>query len=120
RTELKKVMGAVLETAAWLDEPANRAHAAATLSGARYVNASGNLIDRELHGVYDLGGGLGTKVFGGRQMQFCRGGEVNFPRLGHAIWFLSQYVRFGYLRAEPSYQAIARELILQDLYKEVA
>ena len=42
------------------------------------------------------------------------------PRKSHAIWFLAQYVRFGYLRSEPDYKGIAEKLILDDLYAEVA
>ena len=53
-------------------------------------------------------------------MRFFRIGKVNFPRRGHAIWFMAQYIRFRYLTSEPSYTAIANELILSDLYKQVA
>jgi nitrate/nitrite transport system substrate-binding protein len=53
-------------------------------------------------------------------MLFHRNGETNFPRKSHAIWFMSQYVRFDYLKEAPDYKAIADKIILQDLYKEVA
>jgi nitrate/nitrite transport system substrate-binding protein len=53
-------------------------------------------------------------------MQFYKNGTVNYPRKSHAIWFLTQYVRFKYLDKEPDYKAIADRLILTDLYKEVA
>ena len=53
-------------------------------------------------------------------MMFHRGGAVNFPRKAHGIWFMAQYVRFGYLQHAPDYKAIADKLILQDLYAEVA
>lgn len=118
--ELKLVMGALLDTCRWLDDPRNHPKVAATLSRAEYVNTDANLIEDRLGGIYDLGAGLGTKVFKGDQMRFSRDGEVNFPRRAHAIWFLAQYVRFGYLTAEPSYDALAADLLLTDLYKEVA
>jgi nitrate/nitrite transport system substrate-binding protein len=53
-------------------------------------------------------------------MLFHRNGETNFPRKSHAIWFMTQYVRFDYLKEAPNYRAIADKIILQDLYKEVA
>jgi nitrate/nitrite transport system substrate-binding protein len=54
-------------------------------------------------------------------MRFYNGGKVNFPHRGHALWFMAQYVRFGYLKELPlNYQAIADKLILSDLYREVA
>jgi nitrate/nitrite transport system substrate-binding protein len=53
-------------------------------------------------------------------MQFLRGGQVNFPRRGHAIWAMSQYVRMGLLKEPPPYQQIADELVMTDLYAAVA
>ena len=54
-------------------------------------------------------------------MRFFRDGYVNLPRRRHAIWFLAQYVRFGYLPpTPPTTQALADEVILSDLYAEVA
>ncbi len=51
---------------------------------------------------------------------FYNNGIVNTPKKSNAIWFLAQYVRFGYLKAEPAYKAIADKLILSDLFAEVA
>lgn len=53
-------------------------------------------------------------------MLFHKDGFVNAPRTAHGIWFMSQYVRFGYLKKAPDYQKIAGTLIMSDLYKEVA
>jgi len=36
------------------------------------------------------------------------------------MWFLAQYVRFGYLKTDPDYKGIAEKLILDDLFAEVA
>jgi nitrate/nitrite transport system substrate-binding protein len=121
RTEdLKKVMGAVLEAGKWLDDAANRKKAAQTLGTPAFVNAKPADIEGRLTGTYDLGAGLGTKTFADDNMAFFRNGETNFPRKAHAIWFMAQYQRFGYLKAAPAYEKIASDIILTDLYKEVA
>jgi nitrate/nitrite transport system substrate-binding protein len=120
KADLKKVMGAILEASKWLDFSWNRARTADTIGRPEYVNAPAQVIEDRLNGVYDLGAGLGKKKFLGDQMRFSRSGKVNFPRRAHAIWFMAQYVRFGYLKSEPNYNAIAKELILTDLYKDVA
>ena len=78
------------------------------------------MIEDRLNGIYDLGAGLGTKVFKGNQMRFCRAGAVNFPRRSYVYWFLAQYQRFGLLKSAPNYKAIADDLLLQDVYKQVA
>ena len=120
RDTLKDVMAAVLKASRWLDDPANRSKAAETVAPENYINAPAAEIRGRLTGVYDLGGGLGQKDFKGEQMQFHRGGQVNFPRRGHAIWAMSQYVRMGLLKEPPPYQQLADQLVLTDLYTEVA
>jgi nitrate/nitrite transport system substrate-binding protein len=117
---LKDVMGAILEASEWLDEPANRAEAADTIGVEAYVNAQPDAIRGRLTGTYDLGADLGEKTYEGNQMRFFRDGLVNFPRRSHGLWFLSQYERFGYLDEAPPYQELVDELILTDLYAEVA
>jgi nitrate/nitrite transport system substrate-binding protein len=121
RGELKKVMAAILEASKWLDDMGNRAKAAKVIGGQQYVYAPADVIDARLAGNYDLGGGLGTKTFTDDMMLFHRGGETNFPRYSYGIWFMTQYARFGRLPALPAdAEQIARTVILQDLYKEVA
>lgn len=120
RDDLKKVMLAVMEASIWLDQIENRAEAADVISGQAYVNAPVDVLKDRLVGKYDLGGGLGEKTFTDDYMLYHKDGLVNFPRKGHAIWFMSQYVRFEYLKEAPDYAAIADKLIMQDLYKEVA
>jgi nitrate/nitrite transport system substrate-binding protein len=120
RGDLKLVMRAVLEASVWLDKPENRAEAARVIGDKAFVNAPAEVIDERLAGKYDLGGGLGQKTFTDDGMLFHRAGSINFPRKSHAVWFLTQYQRFGYLKQAPDYQTIADSLIMQDLYKEVA
>ena len=121
RDDLKKVMAAILEASRWLDEPANRAQAAKVIGGQQYVYAPADVIDARLAGNYDLGGGLGSRTFTDDMMLFHRGGETNFPRYSYGIWFMTQYARFGRLPAlPPDADQIARTVILQDLYREVA
>jgi nitrate/nitrite transport system substrate-binding protein len=117
---VKKLMRATLEAAQWLDNIPNIRKAAATIGQPQYVNASPDVIGARLEGRYDMGGGLGTKQYLEDRMQFFRGGKTPYPRLSHGIWFMAQYVRFGYLKTAPDYKAIANKLILQDLYEEVA
>jgi nitrate/nitrite transport system substrate-binding protein len=120
KAALKSAMAAVLAAAKWLDVPANRAKAADTLGLEQYVNAPAADIRGRLSGSYDLGEGLGMKDFKGRQMQYFKDGAVNFPRRAHAIWAMAQYGRLGLLKDAPAYADLAREIILTDLYKEVA
>ncbi|POY36815.1 nitrate ABC transporter [Flavobacterium alvei] len=120
KADLVKVMKAVMEACKWLDVPANRKKAAAIIGKAPYVNAPAEVIENRLMGNYDLGCNQGTEVYDKDYMLFYKGGTVNYPRKSHAIWAMAQFVRFGYLKEAPNYNAIADKLILQDLYEEVA
>jgi nitrate/nitrite transport system substrate-binding protein len=120
REELKKVMMAVLEACKWLDNRANRKKASEVIGRGPYVNAPADVIEARLLGDYNLGCDQGTEIYANNYMLFHRGGETNFPRKSHAIWFMAQFVRFDYLQALPDYNAIAEKLIMQDLYREVA
>ena len=117
---LKDVMGAVLKASAWLDDRANRKKASEVTGAPAYVNAPPAAIEGRLLGDYKLGAGIPDKTFGDDYMTFFRGGQVNAPRRGHAIWFLAQYRRLGLLKEDPPYQELADSLILRDLYEEVA
>lgn len=119
RDELKAVMRAVLEASRWLDDLNNRRQAAGVIGKQAYVNAPPEVIEARLLGEYDIGCGLKHK-YTDDYMLFHNAGAVNFPRKSHAIWFLAQYVRFGYLPQAPKYKEIADKLVLQDLYREVA
>ncbi len=124
REDLKKVMMAVLEASQYLDDKAgftkNRTETAQKIGTALYVNAKPEVIQARLLGDYNLGTAPGTKKFGDDTMLFHRGGETNYPRLSYGVWFLTQYQRFGLLSKAPDYQAMAKDVILSDLYKEVA
>jgi nitrate/nitrite transport system substrate-binding protein len=120
REELKKVMMAVIEACKWLDNRANRKKAAEIIGRTPYVNAPADVIEARLMGDYNLGCDQGTQIYTNDYMLFHRNGETNFPRKSHAIWFMTQFVRFDYLQEAPDYTAIADKLIMQDLYREVA
>ena len=119
REELKGVMRAVLEASVWLDNPDNRKQAAAVIGKPSYVNAPADVIEARLLGKYDLGCNQNYS-YTDDYMMFHRGGAVNYPRKSHGIWFMAQYLRFGYLQSAPDYKRIADTLIQQDLYTEVA
>jgi nitrate/nitrite transport system substrate-binding protein len=119
REELKLVMKAILEASQWLDDLNNRKQAAAIIGKQAYVNAPPEVIEARLLGDYDLGCDLKHK-YTDDYMLFYNSGKVNFPRKAHGIWFMAQYVRFGYLPQAPNYQEVVNKLVLQDLYREVA
>ena len=120
KEDLKKVMKAIIEACRWLDNMGNRKKAASWLTKPNYVNAPLAVIEARLLGSSDLGCDLGVQKYKDDYMTFYNNGIVNTPKKSYAYWFLAQYVRFGYLKAEPDYKGIAEKLILDDLFAEVA
>lgn len=121
RNDLKLMVRAILEASQYIEDKKNIAQVAKTIGAQSYVNAPADVIDNRLEGKYALGKDLGEVTFGEDTMRFYRDGNVNFPKYGHAMWFMAQYVRFGYLKEMPANaKEIAQKLIMQDLYKEVA
>src|SRR6187455_2622920 len=120
KEDLKKVMKAIIEACKWLDVMGNRSKAASWLTKPNYVNAPLQVIEARLKGSYDLGCELGIQKYKDDYMLFYNNGIVNTPKKSYGIWFMAQYVRFGYLKSDPDYKNIADKLILSDLYAEVA
>jgi nitrate/nitrite transport system substrate-binding protein len=120
KEDLKKVMKAIIEACKWLDVMGNRSKAASWLTKPNYVNAPLQVLEARLKGSYDLGCELGVQKYKDDYMTFYNNGLVNTPKKSYAIWFMAQYVRFGYLKTDPDYKGIAEKLILDDLYAEVA
>ncbi len=53
-------------------------------------------------------------------MKFFNDGAVNFPYLSDGMWFLTQQQRWGLLKAEPDYLAVASAINRIDVYKDAA
>ena len=120
KADLKNVMKALIEACRWLDDMGNRKKAAGWLTKPNYVNAPLQVIEARLMGANDLGCDLGVQKYKDDYMTFYNNGIVSTPKKSHAAWFLAQYVRFGYLKADPDYKGIPEKLILDDLFAEVA
>ena len=117
---LEDLMAAILKASKWLDDLGNRAKAATVIGAPGYVNAPAAEIESRLLGQYAMGAGIPDKTYEGDQMVFFKDGAVNSPRRAHAIWFLTQYQRFGLLKEAPPYQQLADSIILRDVYEKVA
>jgi nitrate/nitrite transport system substrate-binding protein len=122
RDQVKAIMRAILEASAYIDDPKNKDAVAKIIGKPAYVNAPADVIDARLSGEYNLGSTLGTKTFTDDSMKFFDGGKVNYPRLAYGIWFQAQYARFypDKMAGAEDFAAVAKKLILQDLYLEVA
>jgi nitrate/nitrite transport system substrate-binding protein len=115
----RALIAAVLEAARWIDaSPANRQKMALTVAGKPYVNAPAKVIEGRIQGNYE--DGLGKSWKDEKPMRFFDEGAVSFPYLSDGMWFLTQHKRWGLLKEDPDYLAVAKKVNRIDLYKEAA
>lgn len=101
---------AVLEASRWLEASAeNRLAAAEILAGDAWVATRREAIADSLFGV-------GEPL----PMRFHADGEVNFPWLSDATWFMTQHKRWGLLAEHPDYEGVACRVQRVALYREAA
>ncbi len=107
---------AILDASRWLDTMSNRRKAAETIADKSYVNCPVDIIDQRLEGWY----GNGKKWKDANYMKFFNEGKANYPYLSDGMWLLTQHKRWGLLKAEPDYLAVARQINRIDLYTDAA
>jgi nitrate/nitrite transport system substrate-binding protein len=115
----RALVAAVLEAGRWIDaSPTHRGAAAEILASPAYVNAGRDVIAARLHGRYE--DGLGRRWRDPDPLQFHADGEANFPWLSDGMWFMTQHRRWGLLREDPDYLAVAARVNRVGLYREAA
>jgi len=91
---------------------------AETIADKSYVNTSVDVINQRILGRYQ--NGLGKTWDDPNYMKFYNDGAVNFPYLSDGMWFLTQHKRWGLLKDDVDYLAVARQINQIDLYKDAA
>jgi nitrate/nitrite transport system substrate-binding protein len=115
----RALMAAVLEASKWIDASlANKNKMAEVIADKSYVNTSKDVIDQRIMGRYQ--NGLGKTWDDPNYMKFYNEGMVNFPYLSDGMWFMTQHRRWGLLKDDPDYLAVAKQVNQIDLYKEAA
>lgn len=110
---------AVLEASRFIDtDEENRSSTAQLLSGSEYVDAPLSAILPRFLGHYE--DGLGHAWQDAHRLRFHGDGAVNFPYLSDAMWFMTQFRRWGLLREDPDYLGVARQVQQLALYRQAA
>ncbi|HAF01854.1 MAG TPA: nitrate transporter, partial [Methylophilaceae bacterium] len=109
---------AILEASRYIDATANRESVAKLIAGKAYVNAPEEVILGRFLGHYD--NGIGKKWEDPNYMKFFNDGKVSYPYLSDGMWFLTQHKRWGLLKSDPDYLAVAKKVNRIDIYTEAA
>jgi nitrate/nitrite transport system substrate-binding protein len=115
----RAMTAAVLEASKWIDASlSNKTKMAETIADKAYVNTSVDVINQRILGRYQ--NGLGKTWDDPNYMKFYNDGAVNFPYLSDGMWFLTQHRRWGLLKEDVDYLAVAKAINQIDLYKDAA
>ena len=115
----RALVAAVLEAGRWIDEgDANRQAMIEVIASPAYVNTGREVIGPRILGQYD--NGLGKRWQDPHSLRFYGDGAVNFPYLSDGMWFLTQHRRWGLLKDDPDYVAVAAAVNQVRLYREAA
>jgi nitrate/nitrite transport system substrate-binding protein len=115
----RALIAAVLEASKWIDAGlVNKSKMAETIADKSYVNTSVDVINQRILGRYQ--NGLGRTWDDPNHMKFFNDGQVNFPYLSDAMWFQTQHKRWGLMKTDPDYLAVATSVNQIKLYTEAA
>lgn len=110
---------AILEASRFIDESQeNRRSTAQLIAGSDYVNAPVASIESRFLGQYE--DGLGHAWLDKHPLRFFGNGEVNMPYHSDGLWFMTQLRRWGLLREDPDYVAVAQSVQQTSLYRDAA
>ncbi len=109
---------ALLEASRYVDDMANRRQVSEVIAARDCLDCAVAVIDRRMAGNYE--DGLGRQWHDPHYMKFYDEGAVNFPYLSDGMWFLTQHKRWGLLKEDPDYLALARQINQTELYQQAA
>jgi nitrate/nitrite transport system substrate-binding protein len=115
----RALVAAVLEAGRWIDaSAANREAATEAIASPAFVNVPRELIRERMLGRYE--DGLGHRWHDAHRLRFYGDGAATFPYLSDGMWFMTQHRRWGLLKSDPDYRAVAARVNRIDLYREAA
>lgn len=110
---------AILEASRFIDQSTeNRRSTAQLIAGRDYVDAPVAAIEPRFLGQYE--DGLGHAWQDKHPLRFFGDGEVNMPYHSDGLWFMTQLRRWGLLREDPDYLAVAQSVQQTSLYRDAA
>src|SRR5439155_22703559 len=115
----RAMTAAIIDAGRWIDASlVNRQKTAEIVADRSYVNTDKEVIVARMLGRYD--NGIGRTWDDKDHMKFFNDGYVNFPFLSDGMWFMTQHRRWGLLKEDVDYLAVAKKVNRIDIYKAAA
>jgi nitrate/nitrite transport system substrate-binding protein len=115
----RAMTAAIIDAGRWIDASlSNRQKTAETVAEKSYVNTDKDVILARMLGRYD--NGIGRSWDDPNAMKFYNDGHVSYPYLSDGMWFLTQHRRWGLLKEDVDYLAVAKKVNRLDVYAAAA
>jgi two-component system, oxyanion-binding sensor len=115
---LQAVIRAVLKAATWADAPENRGELASLLARPAYVDAPEAVVRQSLVGSPPYAAGQDGPA--SQDYIVFNRYAASFPWRSHALWFLTQMLRWGQIGPEVDLRAVADAVYRPDLFRRAA
>ena len=116
---VRAMTAAIIDAGRWIDASlSNRQKMAEVVSNTAFVNTSVDVINQRILGRYT--NGLGKTWDDPNHMKFFNDGYASYPWISDGMWFLTQHRRWGLLKSDPDYLAVAKQINRVDIYREAA
>ena len=116
---VRAMTAAIIDAGRWIDASlSNRQKMAEVVAATAYVNTSVDVINQRILGRYS--NGMGRTWDDPNHMKFYNDGYASYPWLSDGMWFLTQHRRWGLLKTDPDYLAVAKQINRIDIYREAA
>jgi nitrate/nitrite transport system substrate-binding protein len=115
----RAMTAAIIDAGRWIDASlVNRQKTAEIVADRSYVNTDKEVIVARMLGRYD--NGIGRTWDDKDHMKFFNDGYVTVPYLSDGMWFMTQHRRWGLLKEDPDYLAVAQKVNRLDVYRDAA
>lgn len=114
----RALIKALLEASRWLDDTNNRREVVEIIARSRYINAPQDIVRMSMTGTFQYA----QREFPRQLPDFnvFHRYAANFPWRSHAMWFITQMLRWGQLDSAVNIREIAETVYRPDIYREAA
>jgi nitrate/nitrite transport system substrate-binding protein len=109
---------ALIEAAQWMDKPENRAEVVRLISQPSYVNAPEEVVGMSMTGTFRYAAGEAPRPLPDFNVFYRY--AATFPWRSHAVWFLTQMIRWGQIEQPLDIRETAAAVYRPDLYRDAA
>ena len=114
----KAVIKALIEASQWMDNPSNRQEIVRIIAAQKYIGVPESVIEQSMTGTWTYS--KQEAAVSMPDFNVFHRYAANYPWHSHAVWTLTQMVRWGQIDQAIDFKKVAASVYLADVYREAA